>query len=161
MSIITKSLQVDGEVFNFTIDTDKEQIVNDREFTKLAQHVNRIIMNAIYQRFTVYIPGLDAEDLKQELLLLTWRAVLRYDSTKGCKFSSYILNMADNRIKDMCNKYGKLHYIKKYKDTKPELAHVAISLLNAHYLDEYMEEHGHEAPELGIEPQYAFMTSEE
>ena len=48
-----------------------------------------------------------------------------------------------------------------YLEAEPELAHVAVSLLNAHYLEEYMEEHGHEAPELGIEPQYAFMTSEE
>ena len=155
MSIVNKLIQVDGKDFNFKIDTEAERILNDQEFTKLAQHVNNLIMSVIYKKFQVYIPGMDASDLKQELLLLTWRSVLKFDPTRKTKFTSYMLNLAEYRVIDACNIRGKLHYIKKYKDTRPELAKIAVALLNACYIDEYVEVHGHDAPEMGRTPVYA------
>lgn len=50
---------------------------------------------------TTYVPGMDWEDIAQELRIILWRKLPKYKKSKRCSEKTFAQRIMSNRIKDL------------------------------------------------------------
>ena len=91
-------------------------------FTDLEAQWKPLINKFSYK---YYVPGLDVEDIAQELRVVLLKAQRTYNPDKGAKFITYLYKMFDSRIKNIL------------RDTQGRKKHIPQGLVsplnNVHY----------------------------
>jgi len=135
---VHKRITVQNEVFEFDINQNKMNIINQSEYERLHKFYRKKIETLATRTFgpyKVYIPEFSVEDIVQELSVKLAHSVVKYDPEKT-SFNTFFWRNCLNHLSDLERVYQHSRQIKKYEGTdKAWLAESAKSIASPQPLE--------------------------
>jgi len=110
-----KRIAIGSSTFDIMLDTTKRIVVNNLEFHKFVKTILPIVDSCIRKYCKAYIACWDKDDYRQELMPVIFTSIVKYDSTKNTKFTTFLVSNIKNKVINIYEKSGKRYYVKRYK----------------------------------------------
>lgn len=83
---------------------DFQKTCDNATFNKILKQHEKLLKKLRHKFFNLLNLGITIDELEQEILISFYQAVIKFDHTKNCKFSTFCWRHICN---DMCDLYGK------------------------------------------------------